>query len=216
MSICLNEYDETPWTALKYLIGNFIYGGNITDIWDKRLFDTYTKQLFDENAITTPFHKYDSTRILCKQNIFLYDSRVFPHVVFQRIPSLMDFSVPENDCLQSYKDFVKSLPCEHLDQLVGQHPNANVIYLTRENHLLCETLGHLQKPFNETVHDTDKEKKMLFQLTRILRSLPQLIDCEPVIQNIKMKKNLLNVVLLQEVLFYSSFPKSKPSKTYNN
>lgn len=112
----------------------------------------------------------------------------------------MNFSVPKNDCLQLHKDFVKSLPSEHLDQLVGQHSNAKVIYLTRENHLLCETLGRLQEQTNGLTDDTtDREQKILFQLDRILESLPALIDHEQVVQNIKMKKNLLDYVLLQEV-----------------
>jgi len=56
----LNEYEETPWTALKYLLGNIIYGGNITDIWDKRLLDTYINQFFNENSILTDFYKYNN------------------------------------------------------------------------------------------------------------------------------------------------------------
>lgn len=32
----------------------------MTDVWDKRLLDTYTKQFFNEDAIVTPavFHEY--------------------------------------------------------------------------------------------------------------------------------------------------------------
>lgn len=58
LSNYLNEYEETPWTALKYIIGNIFYGGNIIDIWDKRLLDTYINQFFNENTITALFHKY--------------------------------------------------------------------------------------------------------------------------------------------------------------
>lgn len=85
LSNCLNEYDETPWTALKYLIGNVIYGGNVTDVWDKRLLDTYTKQLFNENAITTPFHKYDAYNTFTPHKYkihLLYHSRFGLHVLF--------------------------------------------------------------------------------------------------------------------------------------
>lgn len=112
----------------------------------------------------------------------------------------MSFSVPENDCLQSYKDFVESLPCEHLAQLVGQHPNANVIHLTSESHVLCETLGLLQDKTNGS--EDDCADKMLFQLTQILGCLPALIDREPVVQNIRVKRDVLDVVLLQEVLLF--------------
>lgn len=59
LSTYLNEYEATPWTALKYLIGTVFYGGNVTDVWDKRLLDTYVNQFFNEDAITTPtFYKF--------------------------------------------------------------------------------------------------------------------------------------------------------------
>jgi len=57
LSSYLNEFEETPWTALKYIIGNIFYGGSITDVWDKRLLDVYVNQFFSENTIQTPFNK---------------------------------------------------------------------------------------------------------------------------------------------------------------
>jgi len=32
---------QVPWTDLRYLFGEIIYGGHITDDWDRRLCRTY-------------------------------------------------------------------------------------------------------------------------------------------------------------------------------
>ncbi|CAI6360698.1 unnamed protein product [Macrosiphum euphorbiae] len=176
----LNEYEETPWTALQYLIGNMSYGGNITDIWDKRLLDTYINQFFNENSITNNFYK---------------------------LSPLINCHVPENGTLQSYKDFIKTLPCEDVAQTLGQHSNADVIYLTRENYLLCETLSFLQKRFNGSSDDNDKEKKVLFQVSQILENIPTLINHEIIVENIDIKRSLLNTVILQEAMCYNNLLK---------
>ncbi|VVC43185.1 Dynein heavy chain, domain-2,Dynein heavy chain domain,Dynein heavy chain, domain-1,Dynein heavy chain, P- [Cinara cedri] len=165
----LNEYEEIPWAALKYLIGNIFYGGYIADIWDKRLLDIYVNQFFNANSIT-PFHK------------------------------LVNAQVPENGFLQSYKDFITTLPNEDLTQTFGQHPNANVIYLKEENYLLCETLRYLQEQFNGLPDDNDKENKVLFQLSQILQNLPSLIKPESLL----IERNIVNFVILHEITCYNN------------
>ena len=55
-SVTVDEYEETPWDALKYLIASVNYGGHITDDWDMRLLQTYIIGLFKEEAFV-PFFK---------------------------------------------------------------------------------------------------------------------------------------------------------------
>jgi dynein heavy chain len=51
-SIVLNNYMENnqssgkiPWDDLKYIFGEIMYGGHITDGWDRRTNNTYLKVL---------------------------------------------------------------------------------------------------------------------------------------------------------------------------
>lgn len=113
--------------------------------------------------------------------------------------TLINCHVPENGTLQSYKDFIKTLPCEDVAQTLGQHSNADVVYLTRENYLLCKTLSFLQKQFNGSPDDNDKEKKVLYQVSQILQNIPPLINHEIIVENIDVKRSTLNTVVLQEV-----------------
>lgn len=53
----LDEYEEIPWGALKYLIAELNYGGHITDEWDRRLLTTYIDDYFCDDVITEPSFK---------------------------------------------------------------------------------------------------------------------------------------------------------------
>jgi dynein heavy chain len=58
LSIYLDEYPDTPWDALKYLIAGINYGGHVTDDWDRRLLLTYINSYFCNDAINTPEFRY--------------------------------------------------------------------------------------------------------------------------------------------------------------
>ena len=53
----LEEYEEVPWDALRYLFAIINYGGHITDDWDKRVLIAYINQFFCEEALDTPFYR---------------------------------------------------------------------------------------------------------------------------------------------------------------
>jgi dynein heavy chain, axonemal len=49
-----NNEDSIPWSSLKYLIGEAMYGGRVTDEFDRRVLNTYLEEymgdfLFDKN-----------------------------------------------------------------------------------------------------------------------------------------------------------------------
>lgn len=49
-----NKEEAIPWSSLKYLIGEAMYGGRVTDDWDRRVMMTYLEEymgdfLFDKN-----------------------------------------------------------------------------------------------------------------------------------------------------------------------
>lgn len=54
LSIYLDEYAETPWDALKYLIAGVNYGGHVTDPWDQKLLNSYMEHFYCSQAIETP------------------------------------------------------------------------------------------------------------------------------------------------------------------
>jgi len=58
----LEANSKVPWEDLRYLFGEIMYGGHITDDWDRRLCISYLEELmqpdlvsyvFDENCVGT-------------------------------------------------------------------------------------------------------------------------------------------------------------------
>ena len=50
----LDEYEEVPWDALKYLISEANYGGRVTDELDRRVLNSYLHQFYCEDALNVP------------------------------------------------------------------------------------------------------------------------------------------------------------------
>lgn len=57
LSLYLDEYEETPWDALKYLIAGINYGGHVTDDWDRRLLTTYINDYFCEQSLSVSSYR---------------------------------------------------------------------------------------------------------------------------------------------------------------
>ena len=94
LAIYLDEYEETAWDAIKYLIAEVNYGGRVTDDWDRRVLNTYINDLFCDAAIST-------------QQTF-------------KLSSLPTYYIPEGGNLQAYKDYVNTLPVTDNPEAFGQ------------------------------------------------------------------------------------------------
>lgn len=42
---------KVPWEDLRYLFGEIMYGGHITDDWDRRLCRTYLEEYMQPNQV---------------------------------------------------------------------------------------------------------------------------------------------------------------------
>ena len=93
LRLYLDEYDETPWDALKYLISEINYGGRVTDDWDRRLMNVYMASFFNEEALSTPLF---------------------------RLSSLPNYVIPEDGPLSSYREVCAGLPPIDLPEARGQ------------------------------------------------------------------------------------------------
>ncbi|XP_044310020.1 dynein axonemal heavy chain 9 [Varanus komodoensis] len=105
---------KVPYDDLRYLFGEIMYGGHITDDWDRRLCKTYLEEFIKPEMLEGEF-------LLAPG---------FP------LPGNMDYN--------SYHQYVDdALPAES-PYLYGLHPNAEIGFLTQTSEKLFRTVLELQ------------------------------------------------------------------------
>uniref|UniRef100_A0A3Q3JPM2 Dynein heavy chain region D6 P-loop domain-containing protein n=1 Tax=Monopterus albus TaxID=43700 RepID=A0A3Q3JPM2_MONAL len=115
LSQYLDNYEEIPWDALKYLIAGVNYGGHVTDDWDRRLLTTYISDYFCDALLEG-----------CQ------------------LSSLSSYYIPHDGPQSSYKEYINMLPPTEHPGVFGQHPNADIASQIAETRMLFDTLLSLQ------------------------------------------------------------------------
>ncbi|XP_055624142.1 dynein beta chain, ciliary-like isoform X3 [Toxorhynchites rutilus septentrionalis] len=110
----LEANNRVPWEDLRYLFGEIMYGGHITDDWDRRLCRTYLEELMQPELV-------DGDLNLCA-----------------------GFPAPPNLDYVGYHNYIDdNLPVES-PYLYGLHPNAEIGFLTTLSEQLFKTIFELQ------------------------------------------------------------------------
>ncbi|XP_027143976.1 dynein heavy chain 2, axonemal isoform X2 [Larimichthys crocea] len=180
LSLYLDEYEEIPWDALKYLIAGVNYGGHVTDDWDRRLLTTYINDYFCDAAINQPFFK---------------------------LSPLTPYYIPRDGPQSSYMEYISALPSTEHPEVFGQHFNADIASQIAETRTLFDTLLSLQPQVtNPSAAGArpSREDKVLELLADIRGKIPVLIDYERTRSLLQDNPSPLNVVLLQEIQRYNS------------
>ncbi|KAF3697610.1 Dynein heavy chain 2, axonemal Axonemal beta dynein heavy chain 2 Ciliary dynein heavy chain 2 [Channa argus] len=180
LSLYLDDYEEIPWDALKYLIAGVNYGGHVTDDWDRRLLTTYINDYFCDAAISQPFFKLSSSS---------------------------SYYIPRDGPQSSYREYISMLPATEHPEVFGQHPNADIASQIAETRILFDTLLSLQPQLTSptAVGGTpSSENKVLEMLADVRGKIPKLIDYESTRSLLQDNPSPVNVVLLQEIQRYNS------------
>ncbi|KAJ8415860.1 hypothetical protein AAFF_G00404170 [Aldrovandia affinis] len=141
----LEANTKVPWEDICYLIGEIMYGGHITDDWDRRLCRTYLQEYMHPNM-------FEGELFLCP-----------------------GFLAPPNLDYSGYHSYVDThLPPEN-PALYGLHPNAEIEFLTVTSDTLFRTLLELQPQDTSAgvgvVQSTEEKVKSV--LDDILEKLPE-------------------------------------------
>jgi len=102
----LEKFDQVPWKDLRYLYGEIMYGGHITDKWDRTTNEAYLDVLIEP-------------RLLQMMNLIPCHSPIY---------RILD---PNKSNYQDYQKYIEKLPTES-PQMFGMHPNAEINFLTNQ------------------------------------------------------------------------------------
>ncbi|XP_035827717.1 dynein heavy chain 8, axonemal, partial [Aplysia californica] len=102
------------WPTVRYMIGEVQYGGRVTDDYDKRLLNTFTRVWFGDFMFTDTFQFYKNYKIA-------------------RMRSM-------NDILE----FIEALPPVDSPEALGLHPNADITYQTNTAKQVLDTIVSIQ------------------------------------------------------------------------
>eukprot|EP00854_Cymbomonas_tetramitiformis_P005380 gene5380-6528_t len=172
----LDEYEETPWDALKYLISEANYGGRVTDELDRRVLNSYLNQYYCEDALSVPNYG---------------------------LSSLAVYYIPDNGPLQSYKDYVQTLPISDRPETFGQHPNADISYMIEDSKIMLDSILLLQ-PAKDTAAGGMKTEDIVNALCAdLLAQVPFVYPLEDIMNAKADDPSALHVVLFQELERYN-------------
>ncbi|PNF44063.1 hypothetical protein B7P43_G16227 [Cryptotermes secundus] len=110
----LEANSKVPWEDLRYLFGEIMYGGHITDDWDRRLCISYLEELMQ------------------------------PELVDGELTLAPGFPAPPNTDYIGYHAYIDEMMPPESPYLYGLHPNAEIGFLTTTSENLFRTVFEMQ------------------------------------------------------------------------
>ncbi|XP_006898632.1 PREDICTED: LOW QUALITY PROTEIN: dynein heavy chain 9, axonemal [Elephantulus edwardii] len=160
---------KVPFDDLRYLFGEIMYGGHITDDWDRRLCRTYLEEFIKPKMLEGELHLAPG----------------FP------LPGNMDYN--------GYHQYIDAeLPPES-PYLYGLHPNAEIGFLTQTSEKLFRTVLELQPRDSHTGEGAGatREEKVKALLEEILERVTDEFNIPELMAKVEERTPYI-VVALQE------------------
>ncbi|XP_073516352.1 dynein axonemal heavy chain 9 isoform X1 [Phyllobates terribilis] len=136
---------KVPYDDLRYLFGEIMYGGHITDDWDRRLCRTYLEEFIKPEMM--------------EGELFLAPG----------------FPLPGNTDYNGYHKYIDDVLPAESPYLYGLHPNAEIGFLTQTSEKLFRTVLEMQPRDSSMGEGggVTREEKVKATLDEILEKLPE-------------------------------------------
>ncbi|XP_065180851.1 dynein beta chain, ciliary-like [Sycon ciliatum] len=140
----LEANSKVPWEDLRYLFGEIMYGGHITDDWDRRLCRTYLEEWMK------------------------------PELLDGDINFAIGFPSPPPGDYVSYHQYIDEVLPPESPYLYGLHPNAEIGFLTTTSEVLFRTVLEMQPRGSGDGEGSGatREEKVKSILDEIVEKLP--------------------------------------------
>jgi dynein heavy chain len=189
LEMLLDQYDEVPFTALKYLVGQLNYGGRVTDDWDRRTLSCLLQDFMNPRVLNDK-HQIDSRGI---------------------------YAVPSGDATTAQVvEYATSLPLNDEPDVFGLDANAEITSAIKESHGLLGALLTLQPKTSNASSGAasggaaaaaapqTREAQIAATAREIEARLPAKFDVELASRKFPVVyANSMNTVFVQELIRYN-------------
>uniref|UniRef100_A0A2S2QIW0 Dynein heavy chain 3, axonemal n=1 Tax=Sipha flava TaxID=143950 RepID=A0A2S2QIW0_9HEMI len=177
LQMFLNDYDEIPYAALLYLIGECNYGGRVTDDKDRRLLSSLLSIFFNSDVIDHDLYTFSESG---------------------------KYYVPKDTTYNGCLDYIKTLPINPQPEVFGLHENADITKNNYETNLLLNSTILTQSQIATGSCDTDVDDKIIELANNIAENIPDLFDVEAATEKYPMKyEQSMNTVIRQELIRFN-------------
>ena len=167
-----------PWGAIKYLIGDAMYGGRVTDDFDRRVLRTYLNEYMGD---------------------FIFDT--FQTFFFSQVG--FDYTLPGEqgklNTVDVYRDMVETLPLINPPGIFGLHANAEISYLNIAADDMWRNLIDLQPRIVAGGGGMSREDHISATASDIQAKVPKEMDIMLIMKQIGSDRQPAQIVLLQEL-----------------
>uniref|UniRef100_A0AAZ3S0U6 AAA+ ATPase domain-containing protein n=1 Tax=Oncorhynchus tshawytscha TaxID=74940 RepID=A0AAZ3S0U6_ONCTS len=172
-----NHLDEcspkkgVSWVTVRYMLGEVQYGGRVTDDYDKRLLNCFSRVWFNDKIFEPTFCFYTG------------------------------YKVPVCKTVEQYMEYIATLPALDTPQVFGLHPNADITYQTNTSAEVLDTITNIQPKESGGGAGETRESIVYRLAEDMLEKLPpNYVPHEVKGRLVKMGAlNSMNIFLRQEV-----------------
>ncbi|KAJ3292200.1 hypothetical protein HDU79_001606 [Rhizoclosmatium sp. JEL0117] len=161
----LEQFSKVPWTDLKYIFGEIMYGGHISDDWDRRLCSSYLDVYLREEMLDGGF---------------------------ELAPGFA--SPPTSDYKEYHRYIEENLPPES-PYLYGLHPNAEIGVLTKMADKLFQTILEMQPQDAAGGSAMSKDEKVRSFIEEIISTLPDNFNVPELIARVEERTPYISVAI---------------------
>ncbi|KAJ3083362.1 hypothetical protein HDU99_010537, partial [Rhizoclosmatium hyalinum] len=159
------QFSKVPWTDLKYIFGEIMYGGHISDDWDRRLCSSYLDVYLREEMLDGGF---------------------------ELAPGFA--SPPTSDYKEYHRYIEENLPPES-PYLYGLHPNAEIGVLTKMADKLFQTILEMQPQDAAGGSAMSKDEKVRSFIEEIISTLPDNFNVPELIARVEERTPYISVAI---------------------